>query len=86
MRALSEAERAGAAAATEGILVPLFRTPQDEERAAQIDANDDARLALQDEISGNGPGEPFDVTATVASGGGAVGGDAPKRAGRKAKK
>jgi hypothetical protein len=89
MRAVSEAERRGSAAAVEGILTPMFRTPQDEERAAQIDANSEARLALIDEISANGPGDPIDVTGQVAAGGGEVGGErrsAPAKRGRKAKK
>jgi hypothetical protein len=48
MRAVSEAERRGSAAAVEGILTPMFRTPQDEERAAQIDANSEARPHRRD--------------------------------------
>jgi hypothetical protein len=89
MRAVSEAERRGSAAAVEGILTPMFRTPQDEERAAQIDANSEARLALIDDISGNGPGDPIDVTGQVATGGGEVGGErrsSGAKRGRKAKK
>lgn len=82
MVALSEAEKQGAAAATEGILTPMFRTPQDEERAAQIDANDQARLELQEEISGNGPGEGFDVTEQLGGAGESGEGGEPRQARR----
>ncbi len=53
LKAMSDAEKEGAAAASEGQLQPL-RNPALDERAAQIDEGDEARLEQLEELSRSG--------------------------------